>query len=226
MHLAPGGPQDLIRLGTIVDDPAIQEPNIRSFVQSPPALGRNRVVVIERADRLTPDAANALLKTIEEPNETARFVMTTSASGRILPTVRSRCLMIPCESDDLPPGVAADAAGGNRLVFDRLSSDDLRPLVIALDEFVERVSNASRTESIAVADEFANLTDRYVDLVDEGEERLRRAEFMRIFANLAGRRAGDSEKWQGLLDRSILAHRAILGNVNSAYLVDWMFATT
>ena len=50
-----------------------------------------RVFVIDGADRLTIPAANALLKTLEEPPATARIFLLAESSMRVLPTIRSRC---------------------------------------------------------------------------------------------------------------------------------------
>ena len=56
-----------------------------------PFEGRRRVVVIDDADRLVPEAQNALLKTLEEPPDASVFVLVTSRPHMLLPTVRSRC---------------------------------------------------------------------------------------------------------------------------------------
>lgn len=227
LHLSPGGPQDLIRLRQVSDDPVVPEPNVRSFLQSPPALGRNRVVWIERADRLTNDAANALLKTIEEPAERSRFVLTTSASGRILPTIRSRCVLIPCGSDELPAGFAAELSGGSSEVFGRIESAEISAFKGDLEAFAARCERANRVEALSLADTFVELAGAWSDLGEKesGEDRLRKAEFVRMFANVAGARAAGSARWQGLLDRAIVGHRALLGNVNTAYLADWLFVS-
>jgi DNA polymerase-3 subunit delta' len=56
-----------------------------------PFEGRRRVVVIDDADALVPEAQNALLKTLEEPPAASMFVLVTSRHDVLLPTVRSRC---------------------------------------------------------------------------------------------------------------------------------------
>ncbi len=56
-----------------------------------PFEGRRRVVIIDDADRLVPEAQNALLKTLEEPPECSVFLLVTSRPDMLLPTVRSRC---------------------------------------------------------------------------------------------------------------------------------------
>lgn len=58
-----------------------------SFPSSVPV----RYVTIDGVDRLTPAAANALLKTLEEPPRTTRFFLLSQSSERVIPTIRSRC---------------------------------------------------------------------------------------------------------------------------------------
>jgi DNA polymerase III delta prime subunit len=56
-----------------------------------PALSRKRYIVIDGGDRLTSAAANALLKTLEEPPATTQFIILAESSRRVLSTIRSRC---------------------------------------------------------------------------------------------------------------------------------------
>lgn len=67
------------------------------------ARGRGKVVVVHPAERLNPIAANAFLKTLEEPAGAARFVLSSAAPEDLLPTIRSRCqsirLSVPADDD-------------------------------------------------------------------------------------------------------------------------------
>ena len=54
-------------------------------------LGHRRVVLIDPADRLHVSAANALLKTLEEPPSDAHFILVTDSPSRLPATVLSRC---------------------------------------------------------------------------------------------------------------------------------------
>jgi DNA polymerase III subunit delta' len=56
-----------------------------------PFEGRCRVVIVDDADRLTEDAANALLKSLEEPPTGTVFILVTARPEVLLPTIRSRC---------------------------------------------------------------------------------------------------------------------------------------
>jgi len=57
--------------------------------------GRGKVLVLHPADALNLSAANALLKTLEEPPGMLRLVLTSSDPERLLPTIRSRCQKLP-----------------------------------------------------------------------------------------------------------------------------------
>lgn len=61
------------------------------LLQSAPSLSNRRIVVIDSADDLERGAANALLKTLEEPPADMLFLLVSHAPGRLLPTIRSRC---------------------------------------------------------------------------------------------------------------------------------------
>jgi DNA polymerase-3 subunit delta' len=57
----------------------------------PPHEADVRVFVVEEATSMAPPAANALLKTLEEPPQRTLFVLCTTAPEQLLPTIRSRC---------------------------------------------------------------------------------------------------------------------------------------
>lgn len=56
-----------------------------------PALGRWQVLVVEDADRLTEQAANALLKSVEEPSPHTVWMLCAPATEDVIVTIRSRC---------------------------------------------------------------------------------------------------------------------------------------
>jgi DNA polymerase-3 subunit delta' len=56
-----------------------------------PFEGRRRVVIIDQADALVPQAQNALLKTLEEPPSSSVFILVSAWADSLLPTVLSRC---------------------------------------------------------------------------------------------------------------------------------------
>src|SRR5690606_2429594 len=59
-----------------------------------PTLGSRRAIVIDPADDLEKGAANALLKSLEEPPRGSYFLLVAHRLGRLLPTIRSRCRLL------------------------------------------------------------------------------------------------------------------------------------
>jgi DNA polymerase-3 subunit delta' len=71
-----------------------------------PHEGRALVFIVRHADELTVQAANALLKTLEEPHDKTYFLLVTSRPTRLLDTIRSRTL--PVRFGPLPDSVVAE----------------------------------------------------------------------------------------------------------------------
>ena len=66
----------------------------------PPAEGSRRIFVLDPADRLNPQAQNAILKTLEEPESRSIIVLVTTRPHALLPTIRSRCLSVGLRAVD------------------------------------------------------------------------------------------------------------------------------
>jgi DNA polymerase-3 subunit delta' len=77
-----------------------------AFAQTTSARGQGKVLVIHPAERMNAVAANALLKTLEEPPGATRIVLSSAAPDRLLPTIRSRCQAFALA---LPDAAAASA---------------------------------------------------------------------------------------------------------------------
>jgi DNA polymerase III subunit delta' len=71
-----------------------------------PFEARSRVFVIADAERMNEESQNALLKTLEEPSPFAHLVLVSSAPGRLLPTIPSRCR--PVRFNPVPPDRVAE----------------------------------------------------------------------------------------------------------------------
>ena len=80
----------------------------------PPHEGLVRVFIVEEATAMAPPAANALLKTLEEPPARTLFALCTTAAEQLLPTIRSRCQRVRFNGGVALP---ADAARAERIVM-------------------------------------------------------------------------------------------------------------
>ena len=61
------------------------------FFGSTAAAGGWRLCIVDTVDELNPNAANALLKILEEPPQRSLFLLVSNAPGRVLATIQSRC---------------------------------------------------------------------------------------------------------------------------------------
>jgi DNA polymerase-3 subunit delta' len=68
---------------------------LRSFLQHRATDEGWRVVIVDDANELNANAANALLKSLEEPPQRTIFLLVAPAPGKLLATIRSRCRMLP-----------------------------------------------------------------------------------------------------------------------------------
>jgi DNA polymerase-3 subunit delta' len=71
--------------------PVDEARRLPEFFSKAPAIADYRVAIIDAADDLNVNAANAVLKTLEEPSGRGVLFLVSHAPGRLLPTIRSRC---------------------------------------------------------------------------------------------------------------------------------------
>jgi len=65
------------------------------FLHLAPSMADRRIIIVDSADDMDRNAANALLKNLEEPPRATIFFLISHAPGRLLPTIRSRCRFLP-----------------------------------------------------------------------------------------------------------------------------------
>jgi DNA polymerase-3 subunit delta' len=86
---------------TNIDSDSIGIADIRSLQSSlslTPRKGEYKACVIRHADKITPEAQNALLKTLEEPPLSTLLFLISPTEETFLPTILSRCLTIKLEN--------------------------------------------------------------------------------------------------------------------------------
>lgn len=81
------GPDGVQKRSISVDDAR----RLPEFFSKAPALSQRRVALVDSVDDLNANAANAILKILEEPPENGILLLVSHAPGKLLPTVRSRC---------------------------------------------------------------------------------------------------------------------------------------
>lgn len=89
---------DLMVLESDGGDIGVEEARmVSAFLSKTPAESQWRVVIIDSIDDMNRSAANAILKTLEEPPARAVLMLVSHNPGTLLPTIRSRCRVLKCK---------------------------------------------------------------------------------------------------------------------------------
>lgn len=99
-----------------------------------PFEGRRRVFIIDEADRMNPEAANSILKTLEEPPESSILILVTAKPNDLLPTIRSRCQhfrFLPLPLSEMQPLLSKrdDLTEQDRLLVSRIAGGSVAQAV-------------------------------------------------------------------------------------------------
>ncbi len=156
---------------------------IGSFMSLTPAEGGWRVVVVDGAEELNQNSANALLKVLEEPPPRAVLLLACAAPGRLLPTIRSRCRRLrldPLGQEAMDrllasylPALSADERG---LLVTVAEGSPGRALMLAeeeglaiaglVDEVLAALPGLNPTRAYAVADTLGRNETAFTNFMD------------------------------------------------------------
>lgn len=190
-----------------------QARELPDFFAKSPSQARYRVAIIDTADDLNLNAANALLKVLEEPPERGVLFLITHAPGRLLATIRSRCrrLGFPAWSEDRLVELVARRTGvvgeAGRRAGAMAGGSPGRALSLAEGPVVEADEMArawvaapavDRAEQLAVIDGFRGAEGQA--RFDMLMERLIAAVRERALDEAAGQGARWAELWTRLSD--------------------------
>jgi len=167
--------------------PIAETRKISTFFSRKPAEGGWRVCLIDSIDEMNRNATNAVLKTLEEPPEKALIILLSKAPGRLLPTIRSRCLNLPlravpendltewltskcrAENEDIQAAIKlANGAPGKALALVQNADTVLNPLRRFVEGFPKDNQRLYHSISDALANPKANLSmNLFWDALDE-----------------------------------------------------------
>jgi DNA polymerase-3 subunit delta' len=126
--------------------------NIGGFLFSTSAEGGWRVVVVDCVDDMNRNAANALLKVLEEPPANALLLLVSHNPGRLLETIRSRCRLLALK----PLAVSTVVALIGEYLPD-LSQDEATKLVCLSENSIGRALNLAEHGGLALHSELMDL---------------------------------------------------------------------
>ena len=181
--------------------------------------GGRRVVMIRQADKLTPAAQNALLKTLEEPMEGTVFLLITDAPETLLPTIVSRCRALKLHP--WPDEVILSVLGRHGVSEERarealhVSGGSIgRALDVATDEdYWQRRRDVmkdffalpSRSDILRVSTAWKERKDASDELLDDIEDMLRTLMLVRLGQQEETVVADYPSPWQRLAKEAELA---------------------
>ncbi|WP_136657335.1 DNA polymerase III subunit delta' [Nitratireductor sp. XY-223] len=144
------------------------------FLSQTSGTGAWRIVIVDPADDMNRSAANAILKILEEPPRKTLFLVLSHAPGKLLPTIRSRCMPVrlePLSEENMRKGLdhlgltahqdsavvdaVIDNAGGslsNALLLLRYGGLEIAE---TFEQILEAGEGASRVQMHALADSLA-----------------------------------------------------------------------
>ena len=126
---------------------------INETVSKKPISSKYKIYIVEEADKLTPQAQNALLKTLEEPPEYVVIILLSTSTEVILPTILSRCVVLsmkPVKDDDM-----------RKYLMKQLQVPDYRAeICIAFAR-----GNVGRAKSLASSEDFDKIRQEALSLL-------------------------------------------------------------
>ena len=206
---------DLMVLERAADKKSIPVDDARrlpEFFANTPALAPYRVAIIDAADDLNVNAANAVLKTLEEPPPRGVLFLVSHAPGRLLPTIRSRCRRLAFRGwtdDRLAAFVSArtgltgdDAARVSHMAKGapgralQLAAGDALAVDAAARALLESLPNANEAQLLVLADGFrgGEGANRFHLLLERLADRVRQSA---VSGALAGRSGEGVDAWAG-----------------------------
>jgi hypothetical protein len=192
---------------------------VNEFLRTPPLSSKRKVVLIIDAERMNKAAANSLLKSLEEPHEYAKFILTTSSVGAVLPTILSRCSAVACElpnaPQDDPLWKLADGSPGRLEEFEKHEA-----VYYGIWQFAENLPHRKRAEALVASETLRGLSDA-VQKATEQNARTSHAETLELLGTAIRHL---HPEWHVAQKEIVEAHRRVLGNANAAFVMDGLMA--
>ncbi len=188
--------------------------NVQGWMEIRPHEGKAKVLVIDPADLLTEQAANALLKTLEEPRAGSLIILISDHASSLLPTIRSRCqsvrfgaldestvvdLLLEKGLDKKESAVVAALCSGSMERAARYTGEDLAERMQAVTALLRSASDNTPQNAMAIAaalrgdrDETLAVLELMLQVLDElmwlrsspSDETVAQSAIVRFFGDL------------------------------------------
>lgn len=230
--VAPWGPTSMIKLSSLMPTPQWEKDKERpkiefilDFFRTKALMAQHKVVMFDHVDRMNMATANAFLKTLEEPAQDAKIIMTSHEFTKILPTIRSRCMCVACE---LPEEGSATSAtdGGAPIVSVFGGSPGGVAHILAHQEHFQRLYDlleSSRHEpwgsAFKLAEECRAVSEEYAKSASIGT----RTANVKVLEAVSRWLALNFPERPDTLKKVAEAHRLVLGNAQPGLVFEDLF---
>lgn len=196
---------------------------VGKFLRLTPGEGGWRVVIVDGAEQMNRNAANALLKLLEEPPKRAILLLVSHAPGRLLPTIRSRCRSLnlaplaTSEVEELLRVYAPELGQAEGAKLARLSegsigtaltlaAEDGVAIAALVDEALSAPAPLAPARAQAIADVLARSEDGYTVFMDLLRAGLAKTVRQAARAGGGASLAGQVSLWQefGRMEREVV----------------------
>jgi len=178
---------------------------LRENVKFSPSRGEFKIYIIDEVHMLTPEAFNALLKTLEEPPAHVKFIFATTEAHKVPPTIMSRCQRFDFKR--IPPGLIFD-----RVMMiakkEKIDIDEKAALLIA------RSADGSLRDALVILDQMVSFAEKKIS-TDDVIELLGMVHKDRIFDLSDAVILNDTRRVMGILDELINGGKDPVFIVNS-----------
>ncbi|MGB9793604.1 DNA polymerase III subunit gamma/tau [Caldisericum exile] len=158
VSIANGTSLDVIEIDAASNRGIDEIRSLKEHVQYVPVSSKYKVYIIDEAHMLTPQAFNALLKTLEEPPQNVVFILATTEADKIPPTIISRCERLYFKPISIQ-GLSNKIKEITKLEGAQISD--------AAAELIARVSSGSLRNALSLLEQVITVSD----LIDESTVR-------------------------------------------------------
>ncbi|NMB69931.1 hypothetical protein GYA27_01905 [candidate division WWE3 bacterium] len=173
-HNRPEDNPDLISIDLEEDKKSIGIAVVKQaikFLAERPFQEKNRILFIFNADKLTDEAQNSLLKTLEEPPEQALIFLISRSTGALLDTINSRCRKLVFRDDtnvskpDTENNILNMSVGERLALAEELAKEDKQTIINYLNNLALELINTKEIQNSRVlAKKLEKISNRIIDL--------------------------------------------------------------
>ena len=148
-------------------------------LQEKPIISKNEVYIINNADKMTTEAQNSLLKTLEEPPEFVTIILIGSNENMFLTTIKSRCMILHFNKIDdnqmkkyLKENQGLNEVTQNMLelfqgsIGKAIELKDKQNEYLELEKMIEKLSNTNLIDVVKSADILYQTKDEIYEMLD------------------------------------------------------------